>query len=141
MSKYVKQNEIKAGIRLFIVHPKFNYIEAVFVGGNVRNEKSEWWDVTTYKAKSKGFDVADNGFSIKEFGFTQGFETKARYCGDDGIPDKNGNFSYKQQRRAFKTLNAALKYWRDGQTPENLEKWAAEDDEFKELWGDSFDYL
>lgn len=131
MAKYLKDNQIKAGTTIFVVHPKFKFIECKFV------------TTKTFMSNLVGGKIKKFKFhSLKHFNIVGGkvvelepiFKNKDGklverdgFCGDDGIPDKNGIFSYQQERRAFPTLNKAIKYWLSQQTPENIKRWNQED--------------
>ncbi|WAX22622.1 hypothetical protein [Acinetobacter phage vB_AbaP_HB01] len=130
MAKYLKDNQIKAGTTIFVVHPKFKYIECKFITSKTFLSDLAGSKIKKFKFKSlKYFEINDGQVTILEPLFktkSSGLIERFGYCGDNGIPDKNGVFSYKQERRAFPTLNKAVKYWMSCQTPENLKRWHQE---------------
>lgn len=81
------------------------------------------------------YNIHSGEFIKTDKGNRRYWENQYYYLSDAGIPNKDGVFAYKQQRRAFKSLKAALKYYRDQQTPENLRKWVEEDEENQHLFG------
>lgn len=133
MAKYLKENQIKAGITIYVTHPKFNGIECKFITSKPvldftfgsRFKKFKYKPVQCYSIDSKGVNPTGNLYN-----FNGKWEDRTGYCGDDGIPDKNGKFSYQQERRAFSTLKKAKEYWMSQQTPENLKRWQLEREEF-----------
>lgn len=134
MAKYLKQNEIKAGITIYVTHPKFNGILCKVVTSRPVLVKTEHWTYAGFKYKTVSSYLIENGKAVPMNPFLKvrvEWEERDGYCGDCGIPDKNGVFSYEQERRAFPTLNKALEYWVSQQTPENLKRWGKErEDEF-----------
>lgn len=130
MAKYLKDNQIKAGTTIYVVHPKFKFIECKFVTSKVFLSDLCGSKIKKFKFKSlKYFEIKGGEVTVLE-PFFKNKDSKLverdGFCGDDGIPDKNGVFSYKQERRAFKTLNKAIEYWMSCQTSENLERWHQE---------------
>ena len=136
MAKYVKANEVKAGKTLYLVHPKFDAIEKCFVKTKPRKYRGHVsGDIFNYNIEYLSVDF--NTWVVKKDGcsWNPSYE-QLRFLSDSGIPNKNGEFSYVQQRRAFRTMKAALKYLKDNRTEENIAKWEEED----EIW-ESLDFI
>ena len=147
MAKYLRQDQIRSGTTIFVVHPKFGGIVEKFVLDmpRVHSVGNDDDGAFSFKHIVKRFTYQRlNHYDInKKTGELLGMQSESAfckslgvstrthfgYCGDDGIPDSSGKFEYRQQRRAFKTLKQALKYCNDQQTPENKRKWAEENAE------------
>ena len=144
MAKYLKENEIKAGMTIYIVHPKFMSITKAFITKKPFIEKIEsLGSIDKYKKFSyfgeyleisKSFNVVKTSGYITDW--YERIHESMYHLSDCGIPNKNGVFKYNQMRRAFKTLNGALKYLKDNRTSENIKKWDEEDEEKLRMFGD-----
>lgn len=128
MAKHLKQNQIKAGMTIYVVSPMFSNISERLVTEPVRShfvDEDTSWKLDKYAYKPlRHFTVSGKGeLSERQNTFYRCMGGKCSewverigYCGDDGIPNKDGVFNYKQDRRAFPTLKKAIAYWVQNQT-------------------------
>ena len=93
MAKFLKQNQVKVGTTMYVTHPKFNGIECKVVTSRPVLDTSNSWAFTKFKYKTVSHHSIENGKAVPlEASFKIRGEWKERdgYCGDDGIPDKDG---------------------------------------------------
>lgn len=135
MAKYLKANEIKVGMTIYIVHPEFKWIEKCYVTKRpymkfepILNKKVG----LIFEYKEITLDLDGNISSNKVF-------ENHYYLSDAGVPNKDGVFGYKQHRRAFPTLSAAQKYWKDKQDCPDFKRSLAEKADW-EFFDDFFSY-
>lgn len=141
MAKHLKQNQIKAGITIYVVHPNFSDITEKFITSKPNKDKDGCHNFVKFGyLPVRHFTITDKGISERNnssyrtwWKEEQEWKVRSGFCGDDGIPDKDGKFCYTQERRAFPTLKKAIAYWVSQQTDENKAKWALRDLE-NEAW-------
>lgn len=143
MAKHLKQNEISYGSTIFVVHPKFKSVEVRFVldkprpynlGGVIKHKTARYKYVPIAYFKNLQGDLEktfESEFLRNLLGVTHKVEPRHGFCGDDGIPNAQGKFEYRQERRTFRSLKEAVKFWNECQTPENCARWKEEDESFR----------
>lgn len=127
MAKYVKANEVKAGVTLFIVHPEFNFIEEAFVTKrpHMHTDEDTGYTYGLIFNYNRRIHAINSGKIAKYDNSWTKWKSEHHiyyFLSDAGIPNKSGGFKYPQFRRTFRTIEAALKYFNDMQNdPELLE--------------------
>lgn len=148
MAKYLKTNQIVAGNTIYLADPKALAILELFIVDRPKRTVLGLGSgvvATMLVFKTVKQTELDTNFQVDAW-FSNYVDSGEReylvnygFSGDMGIPNKLGEFRYKNTRRAFSSYNKALRYIREARTEAQLLAWKEEDkkrtERFGMLWG------